>query len=194
MVILDAGHNNFTGIIPTWSRKSLPYLISLSLRFNSLIENILKLSHFACLQILDLSNNDLLGSIPRSFGNFNALQKELSKCSDKLEYPIGYNLFLHIKGIEYEYENLLGLVTAIDLSSNGLSGYIPMELEKLHRLQNLNLSKNNLIGEILRSINGMRNLEVLDLSRNSLSGIIPLTLVDLNFFGLLELVIYQFLR
>ncbi|XP_065036769.1 receptor-like protein EIX2 [Musa acuminata AAA Group] len=98
------------------------------------------------------------------------------------------HMMLFIKGRESEYgSKLLALVTTIDLSNNGLSGYIPEEFGNLHGLRNLNLSWNHLIGEIPNNISNLQQLEILDLSRNDLSGAIPSGLADLNFLDHLNL-------
>ncbi|CAL9066589.1 unnamed protein product, partial [Musa banksii] len=188
LVTLDLGHNNFIGNIPAWIGESLPYLKTLSLRSNAFTGRIPELSHVASLQILDLSNNALSGSIPHSFGNFSALRSSPSYNSYFYNYSFYDVMWLFIKGSELEYTTrLLSIDKVIDLSNNSLSGYIPAELGNLHELRSLNLSRNYLTREIPSNINGMQRLEILDLSRNNLSGAIPSTLAALNFLSYLNL-------
>ena len=59
------------------------------------------------------------------------------------------NLKLFPKGMELEYEENLGFVKMIDLSSNNLSRSIPSEISVLFELCFVNLSRNQLIGKIL---------------------------------------------
>jgi Leucine-rich repeat (LRR) protein len=61
-----------------------------------------------------------------------------------------------MKGEEYEYRQLLALVTSMDLSSNNLIGEIPEELTSLYGLRFLNLSNNQLHGKIPEKINAMK--------------------------------------
>ncbi|WOK98944.1 receptor-like protein 12 [Canna indica] len=190
LVTLDLGHNNFTGNIPPWLEDSLPYLKALILRSNAFTGNIPRLSHLASLQILDISNNDLSGSIPRSFGNFSALKSPYKSDSyfKHIKSRMNDNLWLSIKGNNLKYViNLQLLMTTIDLSNNRLSGPIPEELGNLHELQSLNLSRNYLTGKIPEQIGKIRQLETLDLSRNHLSGAIPSSLATLNFLSVLNL-------
>ncbi|CAL9089779.1 unnamed protein product [Musa textilis] len=187
LITLDLEHNKLIGNIPDRSKESLLHLKTLSLSSNAFNGSIPQFSHLPSLRILDLSNSNLSGTIPRSFGNFRAM---------KLFIQSNYygtdnwddHMMLFIKGREFEYHSsLLTFVTTIDLSNNGLSGYIPEELANLHELRNLNLSWNHLIGEIPNNISSMQQLEILDLSRNNLSGAIPSGLADLNFLDHLNL-------
>ncbi|KAF8036836.1 hypothetical protein BT93_C2528 [Corymbia citriodora subsp. variegata] len=74
---------------------------------------------------------------------------------------------------------------ALDISQNQLEGGIP----HLHwkRLSYLNLSSNHLTGPIPLALGNLTNLGWLDLSLNKLSGVIPRKLGDLTFLGYLNL-------
>ena len=103
----------------------------------------------------------------RSGGDFTVLEADYDyeSCME--------SLILNIKGRDSEYKEILQYVRMIDVSSNNLSGSIPVEIFSLSGLQSLNLSHNHLMGMILVEIGGMEYLESLDLSRNNLSGEIP---------------------
>ncbi len=79
-----------------------------------------------------------------------------------------------------------GHVTGLDLSSNQLSGVIPVGISGLTSLTNLDLSQNNLTGAIPTELTALGSLSVLDLHQNQLSGAIPpsfenqTTLTDLD--------------
>ncbi len=64
-------------------------------------------------------------------------------------------------------------VSALDLSSNNLSGAIPAEIGDLTELTVLKLNDNNLTGDIPSEIGNLKNLEALQLQQNNLSGAIP---------------------
>ncbi|XP_047978834.1 receptor-like protein EIX2 [Salvia hispanica] len=154
------------------------------------------------LQILDLANNKLSGVIPRCIHDFTAMvmKRSLSDLytlygNEKLWYS--YSVFsaggfresalVVKKGGKLEFDNILPLVTSIDLSVNSLSGEIPNELTSLSELGSLNLSGNQLTGLIPKNIGEMKQLESLDLSRNSLYGRIPRSLASISGLGYLDL-------
>nr|GEW49455.1 leucine-rich repeat domain, L domain-like protein [Tanacetum cinerariifolium] len=79
-----------------------------------------------------------------------------------------------------EFSSILGLLKAIDLSSNNLTGQIPNEVTNLHGLLVLDLSDNSLVGEIPRNIGHMTELLTLNLSRNMFSGEMPSSISDMH--------------
>ncbi|XP_028768324.1 receptor-like protein EIX1 [Neltuma alba] len=113
------------------------------------------------LEVLDLSYNNLSGTLPDCWGNWKKL-RYLSLGSNKLT------------GI-------------VDLSANSLSGEIPEELVSMSKILSLNLSRNYLTGKIPKEIGGMKNLESLDLSYNKLLGEIPSTISNVSFLAYLNL-------
>ncbi|KAE8732484.1 Detected protein of confused Function [Hibiscus syriacus] len=64
-------------------------------------------------------------------------------------------------------------IDGLDLDNQGLKGFLPDEISKLHRLQSLNLSGNTIHGAIPSSLGTVTTLQFLDLSYNSLNGSIP---------------------
>ncbi|XP_065620804.1 receptor-like protein EIX1 isoform X2 [Quercus suber] len=175
---IDIGVNNFSRTIPFWITK-LTQLIVLRLRSSGLRGNIpLNLCQISSLRILDLANNSLSGPIPSCFKNISAMVMPDPENQDvyfeSLEYSFDYgsyfeNLMLIPKGHELQYEDNLKFVRIIDLSSNKLSGSIPVEISVLSELRFLNLSRNHLMGNIPENIGIMKELESIDLSRNHLS-------------------------
>ncbi len=71
-------------------------------------------------------------------------------------------------------------VIEIDLSGNGLSGEIPLELGSLNGLIELLLAGNNLRGNIPHELGNLSSLAKMDLSANQLSGEIPTELGNLT--------------
>ncbi|KAK8448297.1 hypothetical protein SEVIR_8G260200v4 [Setaria viridis] len=92
---------------------------------------------FRVLWFLDVSNNDLQGSIPAAIGELVELNS-LNMSHNYLTGPIPK--LGNLKWLE-----------ALDLSSNELSGEIPRELASLDFLTTLNLSDNKLVGSIPES-------------------------------------------
>ncbi|KAI9117864.1 hypothetical protein K1719_011279 [Acacia pycnantha] len=194
---IDYGQNNLYGKLPTWIGHYLPKLIVLRLQANKLHGNIpTSLCKLSLLQILDLSQNNITGTIPHCFNNLSALSN-LTFPRNTISYDISasyawYAVFiekaiLNWKGEVVKYDKNLGLMTAIDLSGNHLTGEIPSSLTSLVALASLNLSRNNLIGFIPKNMGQMKMLESLDLSSNSLSGGIPMSFSNLNFLSFLNL-------
>ncbi|PWA77989.1 leucine-rich repeat domain, L domain-like protein [Artemisia annua] len=79
-----------------------------------------------------------------------------------------------------EFRSILGLLKAIDLSSNNLMGQIPNEVTNLHELIVLDLSNNSLDGQIPRDIGQMTQLLTLNLSRNMFSGEMPSSMSEMH--------------
>ncbi|XP_057789291.1 putative receptor like protein 25 [Salvia miltiorrhiza] len=171
----------------------LPWLQVLVLRSNKFYGNMSLPSQtnipFHNLQVLDISHNRFVGSLPqRYFKNFRAMievnETNLSN-GDALQFYVEMRLTL--KGLDQLLERLLSDFTTIDLSSNRFSGSIPDSIGNLKILKYLNLSHNNLIGNIPSSLANMSELESLDLSVNKLDGEIPSELTRLTFLSTLNL-------
>ncbi|KAK4708456.1 hypothetical protein R3W88_029381 [Solanum pinnatisectum] len=81
----------------------------------------------------------------------------------------------------YTYKgSILKYMSGIDLSSNRLTGEIPVELGNMSNIHALNLSHNHLIGRIPNTFSNLHEIESLDLSYNRLNGSIPVGLLELN--------------
>ncbi|XP_062113843.1 receptor-like protein EIX2 [Humulus lupulus] len=195
---LDVGQNRFMGPIPLWIGTSLQKLVILSFRSNHFDQNMpLNLCQLLHLQVLDLSFNNISGSIPSCIGNLKSMKVNEGLSSIFLRTnTYAFNstmtdyseqLFLTWKGTLSRYENTLGLVKVIDLSSNILTGEIPAEIFELNGLVSLNLSRNNLSGKIPTEIGQLVSLDALDLSRNHFSGKIPSSLSKVDRLNTLDL-------
>ncbi|KAK6230536.1 hypothetical protein QUC31_002054 [Theobroma cacao] len=199
---LDFSDNKLSGNIPEWIGESFSILIFLSLQNNQFNGTI---PHQICglnnIQILDLSVNKLSGTLPRCLNKFTSMAQDvnlsrtiehrISRKMDPNAFSIDVNyvdeaLFTW-KGKKQKYARILGLLLAIDLSNNRLTGEIPEELTSLRQLVALNLSRNFLSGKIPWKIGQIRQLQSLDLSRNNFSGSIPSSLSEITFLSTLDL-------
>ena len=198
--ILDLSYNKLSGDIPSWSGTALSSLIILKLRTNSFSGAgglLFGLSNLTSLQILDLAENNLSGSIPSTLGDLMAMsgkhniRQKFTRLAKKVGNEEDYfdldKLIVKAKGQDLEYDKFLYLVVSIDLSSNNFIGEFPKEITKLHGLIFLNLSRNHINGSIPQDISMLHELQSLDLSCNNIYGIIPSSMSSLTFLSYLDL-------
>ncbi|PPS18640.1 hypothetical protein GOBAR_AA01942 [Gossypium barbadense] len=165
------------------------------------------------LKIFYASNNSLSGYIPHSIGNLTVLSKlaldfnnlqgtipsSLGNCQNLLVIGLSHN---NLSGpIHPQVLGLPSLSITLDLSSNYLTGELPVAVANLKSLGEFHVSKNKLSGllpsslgscvsleklfldgnlfegPIPSSLSSLRGLEALDVSNNNLSGEIPEFLV-----------------
>jgi len=150
--ILDLSGNSLQGHVPSWFWSSFSSLLEINLSRNKFggsitielnnktstiqnlnlshnrFTNVVQLSSFQNLKILDLSHNKLK-TLPLGFQNLTKLQHlDLSSC----------NLKDNIKPI-----SSLHNLHYLDLSNNTLTGNFPSDFPPLHNLKFLNISQNN---------------------------------------------------
>jgi hypothetical protein len=123
---------------------------------------------------LNVSFNNLTGSIPFELCNLSNLQK-LSLDQNLLSGSIPYQLG-NLRNLQW-----------LDLSNNQLSGSIPPELGNISNLKQLSLSCNELDGCIPLELGSLTNLQMLELSYNHLSGSIPPGLGNLSIMSMFYL-------
>ena len=75
-----------------------------------------------------------------------------------------------LPGVKYDD---YGNVIKIDLSNNGLTGYLPPDLDKLKYLQELNLANNKIIGGIPVEVANLVNLKSFNVKNNRMDGQVP---------------------
>ncbi|KAG6653333.1 hypothetical protein CIPAW_05G069200 [Carya illinoinensis] len=202
LLLLDVRDNDLSGNIPEWlyDHSRLAILILSGNRFDGHLPR--RLCRMKTLQVFDISYNRLSKGIPSCLDNITFWNKSslsptywmpyikklvlqylyLFRDQDDIQYIIATEtLPLFIKNRLYTFQGIpLLMMTAIDLSSNQLTGSIPSEIGELSHLLFLNLSNNSLTGSISISFRNLRSMESLDLSHNKLRGRIPFELVGLT--------------
>ena len=199
---LDLRYNQYVGDLD-WV-PSLHWIKLLLLggnRFEGWIsENLCHLRH---LNIIDFSNNKLLGSLPPCIGDISfgrgpydthalfsiydsiVSNVELANIDDPSfmfttsQYSIQSFTFSTKGSVRVYSSSFLDQMFGIDLSANMLSGEIPSEIGNLSNIKSLNLSNNFFTGQIPATFANMSAIESLDLSHNGLSGEIPCELTQL---------------
>ncbi|KAJ8761376.1 hypothetical protein K2173_001506 [Erythroxylum novogranatense] len=78
-------------------------------------------------------------------------------------------------------------IDGLGLDNQGLGGWLPSDISRLHHLQSINMSGNGIRGPIPSSIGKISTLEVLDLSYNFFNGPIPESLGRLTSLQRLDL-------
>lgn len=126
-----------------------------------------ELGYLTYLEALYLSENQLSGTIPPALGILSYLI-ELSLWSNELTGSIPSEL------------SRLANLEMLHLGANELSGSIPPELGNLTNLAELGLYSNKLTGVIPAELGNLTNLEWLALTENRLSGPIPPELGNLT--------------
>ncbi|XP_059640711.1 receptor-like protein 7 [Cornus florida] len=195
--ILNLGDNQINDTFPFWlgNLSELKVLILRFNRFHGAIQNPESSFAFPKLKVIDLNHNRFTGKLPSDyFQTWRAMryvdinQSTYMGTSTVLMVPdytwnddYYYSMTLMNKGVQLVYEHILGIFTAIDLSSNKLEGDISESIGILRGLRTVNFSNNNLIGHIPSSFVNLTVLESLDLSQNNLSGEIPQQLTQLTF-------------
>lgn len=109
---------------------------------------------------LDLSDNELKGTIPSELGNLTYLE----------------GLYLSENQLSGAIPSALGLLSSLTrlfLWGNELTGHIPPELGRLANLETLHLGDNELSGAIPVELTNLTNLKELGLYSNELTGVIP---------------------
>ncbi|XP_047067081.1 receptor kinase-like protein Xa21 [Lolium rigidum] len=190
---LNLSDNYFVGVIPDelGTSRSLRYV---NLAHNRLLGLIPDFDKMTALQILDLSSNNLSGSIPSSLGNVS-----LSRSLERIN--LGNNQIVGTIPVEiFNLRNLqllaldqnlltgvipsaignLGQLFVLTLAGNKFSGQIPLTIGNLSRLNRLHLDRNTLSGNIPTTLGYCIQLDMLNMSFNSLQGPIPNEFINLT--------------
>ncbi|KAF7134549.1 hypothetical protein RHSIM_Rhsim08G0005000 [Rhododendron simsii] len=195
LTFLNLSYNLFSGDFPAFSGGGMQYLYLAGNNFNSEITESITGSLCSSLVELDLSFNNLSGSVPESLGNCSHLESlVISNNNFSGELPINTLFQLsNLKHISLAFNNFVGSLPddsfsnltnleTLDLSSNNLTGSVPTSIcqNPGNSLMLLYLQNNYLTGPVPESLSNCSQLVSLDLSFNFLTGTIPSSLGSLS--------------
>ncbi|XP_072973889.1 probable inactive receptor kinase At5g10020 [Typha angustifolia] len=164
--------NQLFGSLPEGLFESSMQLVDVDLSQNQFTGSVYPINS-TTLKSLNLSSNDLKGSLPSSIG----------RC---VSIDLSANLLSGDLSIMVAWEDTLEM---IDLSSNLLSGNYPNEASQFQNLMSIKIRNNSLSGSLSSVLGNYPKLSILDLSLNKLTGpVLPslfgsLTLTSLNLSG-----------
>ncbi|KAG7630165.1 Leucine-rich repeat [Arabidopsis suecica] len=187
----EAWGNAFTGTLPS-SLFTIPSLTSINLRNNHLNGTLEfgNISSPSTLTVLDISNNNFIGPIPKSISKFINLQ-DLDLSHLNTQGPVDFSIFMNLKSLQLLNLSHLNTTTTIDLNalfSSHLNSIYSMDLSGNHvsattkssvadhhptqLISQLYLSGCGIteFPELLRSQHKMTNL---DISNNKIKGQVP---------------------
>ncbi|GLT80916.1 hypothetical protein SLA2020_523270 [Shorea laevis] len=197
---LDLTANNFSGDIPE-SFGRFPKLEVISLVYNLLDGTIPAfLGNISTLKMLNLSYNPFIpGRIPPELGNLTNLEiLWLTECNLVGEIPDSLGRLNKLTDLDLALNNLVGRlpssltelasVVQIELYNNSLTGELPRGFSNLTNLRLLDASMNQLTGNIPDELTRLP-LESLNLYENRFEGTVPVSianspnLYELRLFG-----------
>ncbi|KAF1864217.1 hypothetical protein Lal_00048782 [Lupinus albus] len=191
---INISMNRFSGIIPSELGK-LVKLVSLDLSHNKLEGSVPpQLSNCTKMDYFDVGFNFLNGTFPSSLRTWTRISTiilrenhftggipgVLSEFSTLRELQLGGNLFGG--EIPLSMGTLQKLFYGLNLSANGLTAEIPLEIRKLQELQSLDLSLNNLTGSI-DVLGDLVSLIEVNISYNFFNGTLPKNLIKFLSFS-----------
>ncbi|VAH73227.1 unnamed protein product [Triticum turgidum subsp. durum] len=167
---LDLSNNRIDGVIPSWIWmiwKDSIYSLDLSNNMFTCLENSPSIVHMHNLEYLNLSSNQLHGSVPTPL--------TARKSGAILDYS--NNSFSSIIPDFGRY--LPNNTLYLDMSRNKLSGHIPRSICTQHDLDILDLSYNNFSGVVPSCLmQGYNSLSTLKLRENHFHGILPENIIE----------------
>nr|GEZ19167.1 leucine-rich repeat protein [Tanacetum cinerariifolium] len=189
-------YNHLTGSLPSEIGNQLPNLKWLQLWENN---NIHGRGEADDMSFINLSENQLFGSLPSSIGSLvglTTLGLGSNQFEGKIPSTIGKLQNLQILELSRNQFSRpipdaignLSLLIQLGLESNKLEGHIPLSLGNCKKLIGLTVSENRLSGKIPKQLVQLPSLTYfLDLSVNNLSGSIPSEIKDLKMLSELDL-------
>ncbi|XP_010050948.2 probable LRR receptor-like serine/threonine-protein kinase At3g47570 [Eucalyptus grandis] len=211
LIIFNAALNQLSGPIPM-SLGNLKNLRSFAVSSNQLtgepyhseLSFLSALSNCQSLQTLDLGENPLHGSIPKSIKNFSSSLRTLlardSQIRGRIPEEIGF--LKRLTFLALSYNNLVGNIPSsiggleslqrLYLDNNHLEGPLPNEICYLPNLGELVLWQNRISGSIPNCIENLSSLQKFLLSSNNMTSVIPVSLWSLQELIFLNLSLNSF--
>ncbi|CAJ2634015.1 unnamed protein product [Trifolium pratense] len=163
---LNMGSNQLQGVVPSDIGKC-ETLRRLFVGDNNFTGSLPKFESNLNLKYIDISKNNMGGSIPSSLGN----------CTNLTYINLSWNKFAGL--VPSELGNLVNLVI-LDLSHNNLQGSLPLELSNCTKMDRFDVGFNFLNGSLPSSLRSWTNITTLVLSENHFTGGIPAFLAALG--------------
>ncbi|XP_020229273.1 probable LRR receptor-like serine/threonine-protein kinase At2g24230 [Cajanus cajan] len=172
---------DLSGTIPDNTIGKLGKLQSLDLSYNKITSLPSDFWSLSSLKSLNLSSNQISGSLTNNIGNFGLLESfDLSSNNLSEEIPEALGSLLSLRVLKLDHNRFAhnipsGILkcqslVSIDLSSNQLNGTLPQGFgAAFPKLRVLNLSRNNMYGRV-SDISGLKSLVSLNISGNSFQG------------------------
>ncbi|CAL5391016.1 unnamed protein product [Camellia sinensis] len=184
LVGLELSYNRLQGRLPIPPLSTSFYSVSYNRLIGELPPLICRLSS---LYVLNLSNNNLTGTILPCLSNFSDSLNVLNLKGNNFQGPIpdSYNRGNKLKMIDFSGNQLQGKVPRslasctkleiLDLSNNLIDDIFPLWLGDLTKLQVLILQSNKFYGAIgnPKIKLDLPNLHIIDLSHNGFTGVLP---------------------
>ncbi|TYG72094.1 hypothetical protein ES288_D05G452500v1 [Gossypium darwinii] len=189
--VLDLSSNLISGNLPIPASTINVFLISNN-SFNGEVSSLI--CNAAFLEILDLSHNNLSGTIPQCFGNLSNSLLFLNLKKNKFygTIPPTFAMGCQLSNFNLNGNLLEGPLTpsilncngleVLDLGNNKINDTFPHWLGSLPRLQVLVLKSNQLHGSLCvnssKSIPFFSKIQIFDLSSNYFSGPLPVRYIN----------------
>lgn len=137
--VIDISDNNVSGEIPyDWFRTDefcdRPFI---ALSFRELLQYSYECRHFLCFGLINLSNNNLQGSIPDELSKYDIVDLSDNEFTGNIPFQFGNNIAY------FDFELREGVTQILYLNDNMLTGSIPPNFSSI---LDLNVSNNNLSG------------------------------------------------
>lgn len=159
--------NLISGVLPL-ELANCSNLRVLNISGNNMNGSLPDLSKLVKLEVLDLSYNYFTGKFPTWVGKLTGL------------VALGLGMNDYDEGEIPENIGNLGNLTWLYLAGSNLTGEIPDSIFDLHALETLDISTNKLTGNFPRQISKLRNINKIELFTNNLTGQIPPEFATLN--------------
>lgn len=142
-------------------------------------------------ETIDLSNNNLRGTLPKEIANLDTTTRlEMDRNDITGPLPEHFGRLRRLVSLDFTRCDLTGTLATslgnlqslavLGLGRNDFSGTIPTEIGRLNNLVYLGLERNDVGGTIPIELTTLVHLEYLALDWNALTGSVPLALKNLS--------------